>query len=72
LIARLFDSVAPLVNTISRGLAWISRATCPRAFYTASTACQPNSWLRLAALPYLSLKYGSIASSTLGSTRVVA
>ena len=33
---------------------------------------QPNTWLVLAALPYFSPKYGSIASTTRGSTRVVA
>ena len=43
LIARLSDSVAPLVKTISRGLARIRRAICARAFSTASSAFQPNS-----------------------------
>ena len=72
LIARLLDSVAPLVKTISLGVALISRAICARAFSTASSAVQPNAWLRLAALPNFSVKYGSIASTTRGSTGVVA
>jgi hypothetical protein len=64
--------VAPLVTMISFGVALISRATCPRAFSTASSAVQPNEWLRLAELPNFSRKYGSIASKTRGSTGVVA
>jgi hypothetical protein len=40
-MARLFDSVAPLVQTISRGSAPISAATCSRAISTASSAAQP-------------------------------
>jgi hypothetical protein len=35
-------------------------------------AVQPNGWLRLAALPKCSVKNGSIASRTRGSTGVVA
>ncbi len=72
LIARLSDSVAPLVKTISLAVAPIRSATCLRATSTASSACHPNEWLRLAALPKRSVKYGSIASSTRGSTGVVA
>ena len=72
LSARLFDSVAPLVKTISFAVAPISSATCLRAFSTASSASQPKLWLRLAALPNMSVKYGSIASNTRGSTGVVA
>ena len=71
-MARLFDSVAPLVNMISLPLAPMSAAACSRARSTAASASHPNLWLRLAALPNRSLKYGSIASSTLGSTGVVA
>ena len=41
LIARLLDSVAPEVQTISRGSAPISEATCSRAISTASSAAQP-------------------------------
>jgi hypothetical protein len=72
LIARLFDSVAPLVKMTSLALAPIRSATCLRAFSTASSASQPNEWLRLAALPNCWVKNGSIASSTRGSTGVVA
>ncbi len=72
LIARLSDSVAPLVNTISFGLAPMRSAICLRAFSTASSASHPNGWLRLAAFPKCSVKYGSIASTTRGSTGVVA
>ena len=72
LIARLSDSVAPLVNTISFGFAPMRSAICLRAFSTASSASHPNGWLRLAALPKCSVKYGSIASTTRGSHGVVA
>ena len=72
LMARLFDSVAPLVKTISFALAPMRPATWARAFSTASFEVQPNEWLRLAALPNFFVKYGSIASSTRGSTGVVA
>jgi hypothetical protein len=51
LIARLFDSVAPLVQTISRGSALISPATWARDFSIASSASHPQAWLRDAALP---------------------
>ena len=37
-----------------------------------ASAVQPNSWLRLAALPKISVKYGSIVLRTSGSTGVVA
>ena len=50
LIARLFDSVAPLVKMISFGFAPIRSATCLRAVSTASSASQPNAWLRLAGV----------------------
>ena len=56
LSARLSDSVAPLVKTISLGSAWINRASCFRAFSTASSASHPKAWLRLAALPNFSTK----------------
>jgi hypothetical protein len=69
---QVVDSVAPLVKTISFALAPIRSATCLRAFSTASSASQPNGWLRLAALPKCSVKYGSIASTTRGSHGVVA
>jgi hypothetical protein len=41
LIARLSDSVAPDVQTISRGSQFSSFATCVRASSTASSANQP-------------------------------
>ena len=70
--ARLLLSVAPLVKMISLSVAPMSSATCARAFSTAASAVQPNSWLRLAALPKTSVKYGSIVLRTSGSTGVVA
>ncbi len=72
LIARLSDSVAPLVKTISFAFAPMRSATCLRALSTASSASHPNGWLRLAAFPKCCVKYGSIASTTRGSTGVVA
>jgi len=39
---------------------------------TSSSARQPNAWLFEAALPYSSRSVGSIASSTRGSSGVVA
>ena len=54
--ARLSDSVAPLVKTISLGVAPIRSAICLRAFSTACSASQPKEWLRLAALPNLTPK----------------
>ena len=69
--ARLSDSVAPLVQTISRAVAPMSRATSSRASSTASAASHPNEWLFEAAFPDRSVKYGSIASRTRGSTGVV-
>src|SRR5512132_2993948 len=44
-IARLFDSVAPDVNTISRGFAPTNTARASRAFVTAASARQPKTWL---------------------------
>ncbi len=71
-MARLSDSVAPEVKTISLSEAPMSAATCLRACSTAASAFQPNAWLRDAALPKSSRRYGSIASSTRGSSGVVA
>ena len=71
LIARLLLSVAPLVKIISLALAPMRVAICSRASSTAASASHPNGWLRLAALPNFSVKYGSIASTTRGSVRVV-
>ena len=71
-IARLFDSVAPEVKMISLGSAPITRAIWTRARVVASSARQPKACVREAALPYSRSKQGSIASTTRGSTRVVA
>ena len=60
------------MKTISFGSrAPISLAICSRALSTAASASQPKAWLRLAGCPNFSVKYGSIASSTRGSTGVV-
>ena len=72
LIARLLDSVAHEVQTISRGLAPISLATCSRAASTAASAFQPNAWLWLDGLPKSSQNHGSMASRARLSTGVVA
>jgi hypothetical protein len=68
----LIDSVAPLVQTISRGSALISAATCSRDFSTTASASQPQAWLRLAGLPKCSRSHGIMASTTRGSHGVVA
>src|SRR5580704_6363607 len=72
LIIRLSDSVAPLVKMISFGVAPISEAICCRALSTASSPAHPKLWLRLAALPNFSVKYGNMAASTRWSIGVVA
>jgi hypothetical protein len=72
LMARLLDSVAPEVKTISEGLAPISRATWPRASSTASAASWPSACSTLPALPKRAVNQGSIASTTRGSHGVVA
>jgi len=71
-MARLSLSVAPLVKMISFASAPMSRATCSRAFSTAASAFQPKACEWLAALPKVSVNMGSIASTTRGSTGVVA
>ena len=71
-MVEFLDSVAPEVQTISRGSAPISSATSWRAFSTASSASQPHAWLREAGLPKCSRSQGTIASTTRGSTGVVA
>ena len=71
-IARLFDSVAPEVKTISSAAAPMRPATCSRADSTAACASWPKTWLRLEGLPKRSAKYGSIAVEHGGSTGVVA
>ncbi len=72
LSARLLDSVAPLVKVISPAVALMSAATCARARSVASRASQPNACCLLWGLPNRSVKNGSIASRTRGSTGVVA
>jgi hypothetical protein len=73
LIARLFDSVAPLVKTISFAEAPTSAGHLLAAPLDGGfSASHPKRWLRLAALPNCRVKNGSIASSTRGSTGVVA
>lgn len=71
MIARLSDSVAPDVKMTSPGLQPRSPATWARACSTPSSASQPKLWLREAAFPNFSVKYGSIAARTSGSTGVV-
>jgi len=56
LIARLSDSVAPLVTRSPSRSRRFRSATCLRAFSTASSASQPKGWLRLAALPKCCVK----------------
>ena len=70
--ARLLDSVAPLVKVISPADALMSAATCARAVSVASRASQPKACCLLWGLPNRSVKNGSMASRTLGSTGVVA
>ncbi len=70
-MARLLDSVAPLVKTISLAVAPISAATSRRARSTASCARHPHACVLDAGLPKTSVKYGIIASTTRGSTGVV-
>ena len=55
-MARLSDSVAPLVKMISLGSALIRAAMSARAFSTASSASQPNAWLLEAGLPKVSVR----------------
>ena len=66
-MARLLASVAPPVKTISRGSAPKNAATRPRASSSASVATSPTPCSE-AALPNFSVRYGSIASTTRGST----
>ena len=67
LSARLFDSVAPLVKTISFAVAPIRLATCLRAFSVASSASQPKLWLRLAELPKM---FGQVRPHRLKHARI--
>ena len=72
LMARLSLSVAPEVKMISFAVAPISLAICSRACLDGFFRLPAEWWLRLAALPNFSVKYGIIASSTRGSIGVVA
>ncbi len=69
--AMLSDSLPLAVKTTSAGSAPTSAATDARASSTAARARCPNQW-RLEGFPYCSRRNGSIASSTRGSTGVVA
>jgi hypothetical protein len=60
------------VKTISLGDAFMPSATWRRPSSTAASASQPKTWLRDEALPKARVRYGIIASSTRGSTGVVA
>ncbi len=64
---RLLDSVAPEVKTISSGCAPKKRATRARASSSAAVASSPIP-CRDEGLPKRSVMYGSIASTTRGST----
>jgi hypothetical protein len=72
LTIKLFDSVAPDVNTTSLGPAPINAATWLRASSTAASASQPYACVRLWGLPYCSVKRGIMRSRTRGSIGVVA
>ena len=72
LIARLSVSVAPLVKTISFGVGADQLRDLLARLLDRFLGLPAERWLRLAALPKCSVKYGSIASSTRGSTGVVA
>ncbi len=71
LIARLSASEPPPVNTTLRAVHPSAWATTRRAASTASRAVPPRPWM-LDGLPYSSSRNGRIASSTSGSTGVVA
>jgi len=70
-IAWLLDSVPPLVNMISATRAPTRAATNDRACSTAPRAFWPYAWIEL-ALPYSSVRYGSMAARTSGVIGVVA
>lgn len=65
--ARLFDSVAPDVKMTSSGCAPMNAATPARPSSNTAVARSPTVCSE-AGLPKRSVKYGSIASTTRGST----
>lgn len=71
LMAALFDSLPPLVKTISSGERPSSLATWPRAPSTASRAGAPAQ-CALEGLPKESSRNGRIAAATSGATGVLA
>jgi hypothetical protein len=70
-IAKLSDSVPPLVNTISSGSLLMSAATDERAWSSAAFACWPKV-CTLDALPNRSRVAAVTASTTSGASGVVA
>ena len=71
-MARLSDSVAPLVQTISRAVAPIRRGHLLAGRLDRLLGPPAEGVALGGGVAELSLKYGSIASSTRGSTGVVA
>ncbi len=69
--ARLSASVPPEVKTISRGFAPSAAAIRSRASSSPWRARRPEAWM-LEGLPWCSVRYGSIASSTSGRSGEVA
>jgi hypothetical protein len=69
--AVLSLSVPQEVNTISSGTAFKRFAICSLALLICLPTCPPKLCM-LEAFPYISLKKGSIASTTSGATCVVA
>ena len=72
LIARLFDSVAPLVKVDLAGASRRGARPLPRALRHRLLRSQPERVMPAGrGFPNTSVKYGSIASTTRGSTGVV-
>ena len=70
-MARLSDSVPPLVNTTSAAAAPSRAATCARASSSAALACWPSRWT-LEGLPKTSTDARRRASATPGASGAVA
>ena len=68
-LTEIQDLVRDQEGSDSAPMNW---AIVSRASETAASASHPKRCVRLAALPKVSVKYGSIAWSTRGSKRVVA